>query len=309
MLVGNGRRLRSNPLTYSTALQQQFPNSGPVQKNLFYGSGGLSPLSGLPVEGVNSNYAQLLPLKSGGIASRSNNTDGVGELIAAGALGVNLGALVQGSGLMPPAPLILTTSGSATINGLGSVSSAALVALLDASTNIISGSSFSGALRATGRLQGAGQGFGTISLTPYATGTLAADITPFTDLSPQTLAAAVWNSTTAAYTEVGSMGKAVSDAGGAGNPWSSPVVGNTGAGSFGELVRDISIEQLTASSDISAIETLILALQIKVDELHRIEGLDDINPMTVTPTTRTAGDITLHITGDGVTSNTVTRES
>lgn len=46
----------------------------------------------------------------------------------------------------------------------------------------------------------------------------------------------------------------------------------------------------------------------QIDELHKNEGLDIANPMTVTPSTREAGDISLLITGDGVTSSTVTRQ-
>ena len=45
----------------------------------------------------------------------------------------------------------------------------------------------------------------------------------------------------------------------------------------------------------------------KLDELHRLQGLDADNPMTVTPTARTAGNITQAITGDGLTTSTVTR--
>lgn len=46
----------------------------------------------------------------------------------------------------------------------------------------------------------------------------------------------VWNEPIADHLTAGTTGKALSDAGGAGNPWSSPVVGNTEAGTFGELV-------------------------------------------------------------------------
>jgi len=46
----------------------------------------------------------------------------------------------------------------------------------------------------------------------------------------------------------------------------------------------------------------------KIEELHLIEGLDASNPMTVTPTTRVAGDVSQVISGDGVTTTTVTRE-
>jgi hypothetical protein len=44
-----------------------------------------------------------------------------------------------------------------------------------------------------------------------------------------------------------------------------------------------------------------------LQELHRLQGLDPAAPMTVTQTSRTAGNIDLEITGDGETTTTVTR--
>lgn len=68
-----------------------------------------------------------------------------------------------------------------------------------------------------------------------------------------------------------------------------------------------------ANADIAAIKAKTDALpaspaaQAKIDELHRIAGLDASAPMTVTPTTRVAGAISLEITGDLETTATVTR--
>jgi hypothetical protein len=45
-----------------------------------------------------------------------------------------------------------------------------------------------------------------------------------------------------------------------------------------------------------------------LQELWTLQGLDPDNPMTVTPTTRSAGDIEQAISGDGQTSSTVTRQ-
>lgn len=46
----------------------------------------------------------------------------------------------------------------------------------------------------------------------------------------------VWNALTANHLTAGTTGKALNDAGAAGNPWSTAVTGNTDAGTFGELV-------------------------------------------------------------------------
>jgi len=51
-----------------------------------------------------------------------------------------------------------------------------------------------------------------------------------------TTTALVWNELVANHLTAGTTGKALSDAGGAGNPWSTPVSGNTDSGTFGELV-------------------------------------------------------------------------
>ena len=48
--------------------------------------------------------------------------------------------------------------------------------------------------------------------------------------------ATIWDELIAGHLTAGTTGKALSDAGSAGNPWSSTITGNTNAGTFGELV-------------------------------------------------------------------------
>ncbi len=55
-------------------------------------------------------------------------------------------------------------------------------------------------------------------------------------LTEPDIAATVWDALVANHLTTGSTGKALCDAGGAGNPWGAPVYGNTDAGTFGELV-------------------------------------------------------------------------
>jgi hypothetical protein len=50
------------------------------------------------------------------------------------------------------------------------------------------------------------------------------------------MADAVWDELTADHTTAATAGKALIDAGAAGNPWDAPVAGSTAAGTFGELV-------------------------------------------------------------------------
>lgn len=71
---------------------------------------------------------------------------------------------------------------------------------------------------------------------------------------------------------------------------------------------NITVELSTSPALIeSGISGLTAAESAALDELHRLQGLKVGEPMTVTPTSRTAGTISQTITGDGETTTTVTR--
>lgn len=57
-----------------------------------------------------------------------------------------------------------------------------------------------------------------LSATPRAIGNLSGDITPFTPLSPQSLADAVWSALASAYNNPGTMGELLNSAGSAADP-------------------------------------------------------------------------------------------
>jgi len=60
-----------------------------------------------------------------------------------------------------------------------------------------------------------------------------------TPLSPEGLAAAVWSALKTQYNEAGTMGEALNDAGGAGNPWASDLASNNTPDTFGEHVQKL----------------------------------------------------------------------
>jgi hypothetical protein len=97
---------------------------------------------------------------------------------------------------------------------------------------------------------------------------ISCSIKSFGDLTPEGLAAAVWQALGSQFQGAGTMGLLLNSAGSGG---------------------------------------IDPALVAKIVELWQLQGLDVDNPMTVTPTTRTTGTIDLEITGDGVTTTTVTR--
>ena len=74
-----------------------------------------------------------------------------------------------------------------------------------------------------------------------------------------------------------------------------------------------NVTTVTTNLDMRGTDDALLSISyvipdnIKIEELHKLQGLDPNNPMTVTPGSRNSGNISQVITGNGVSSSTVTR--
>lgn len=121
------------------------------------------------------------------------------------------------------ADTVLSSSLSATVAGVASVVSN-LGAIIPVSASSAGVASSSVNLKGTGSLEG------TISI--GASGYLSND-----DVTR--LADAVWDELTADHSTAGTTGKALADAGGAGNPWSSDLSTNNDPNTFGERVQKL----------------------------------------------------------------------
>lgn len=85
---------------------------------------------------------------------------------------------------------------------------------------------------------------------------------------------AVWDEATAGHTTAGSTGKALTDAGSAGDPWSTALPGAYGAGTAGQIIGDninaaISSRASQASLDTldDYVDTEVAAIKAKTDQL------------------------------------------
>lgn len=167
--------------------------------------------SGHPTGTLNPGAA-LFPQKSGGMASR-NVIAGAGTTAFAITGGVNGEATIVGSGDITSATAQLVISMVATLAGSGTVADADLRGYLNAVATLTGSGDITAAIAALGWLGAATSGSGTISsATPYATGTLAATIRGYSDLTPEGLRDLVWNATAASYTTSGTMGQKVNSA-------------------------------------------------------------------------------------------------
>ena len=146
--------------------------------------------------GYSHPNAILLAFSPGGMSSfgritASASLTTTGALIVSGACAITASATVAGT-------LVGAASGEVAITASASVS-AAIGALAGAVCTITASASTTGTLTGIGHME--------------------AEILPYTELSPQALASAVWSATAALYDTPGTMGAKVNAAGGAADPW------------------------------------------------------------------------------------------
>jgi len=235
--------------------------------------------------GTNPPYSIIMGDK-GTLLSSTTTIDGESEFnITSLAMGLAAASDLEGAGDITSANLSLIIQLACDLLASGTIS-ASLVGKLEMASALAGSGDLTASLNLIAFVVSELTGSGTMSGTFFGTASLSADISSSSTLSPENLAAAVWNSIAASFNTAGTMGNKMNSAASAGDPWSTNLPASyTGA---------------QAGAIMDRIQTL-------VDELHKIQGLDAANPMTVTPTSRTSGSIDLGITGDGETTTTVTR--
>lgn len=83
------------------------------------------------------------------------------------------------------------------------------------------------------------------SSTSTATGNVSANITSVTELSPENLAAAVWNSIASAFNDAGTMGYIMNNIGASSNPWDVVLEGGYTAGELMRVLTAIAAGKTT----------------------------------------------------------------
>lgn len=234
--------------------------------------------------GTNPPYSLVMGDK-GALLSATTTISGTSSNTFSMAMGLAAQSDITGSGTISGS-LSLVIQLACNILASGTVS-ASLVGKLEMAAALAGSGGITSSLKLLAFCVSEITGSGTVTGTFKGNASLSADISSSSTLSPENLAAAVWNSIAASFNTAGTMGNKLNSAASAGDPW-----GTTLPGSY------LSTE---AGGILAQIQTL-------VDELHKLQGLDAANPMNVTPTSRTAGSINLEITGDGETTTTVTRQ-
>jgi len=233
--------------------------------------------------GTNPPYSLVMGDK-GALLSATTTISGTSASTFAMAMGLAAQSALTGSGTISGS-LSLIIQLACNILASGTIS-ASLVGKLEMASALAGSGDLTASLNLLAFVISAMTGSGTMSGTFFGTASLEADISSSSTLSPENLAAAVWNSIAASFNTAGTMGAKMNSAASAGDPWSTVLPAGYLATEAGGILAQI---------------------QTLVDELHKIQGLDENNPATTTQTSVDAGTIHVDITGDGVTSTTFTR--
>lgn len=169
--------------------------------------------------GTNPPYSLILGAK-GALLSSTTTANGVGELtILSLAMGRAIAADLTGEGSITAANLSLIIQlACSDLNGSGTLS-ASMSGLVQLASSLAGSGSLTASLQLLAFITSSLTGTGSITAALRGTASLEADITPFTELSPENLAASVWNAVADSFNSAGTMGEKLNDAGSASNPW------------------------------------------------------------------------------------------
>jgi hypothetical protein len=215
--------------------------------------------------GYRPPYTWVLAPKSGAMRVY---VDGTSTVTGAGARGVNVAGTIAGVATLTGTG-ILVVSASGTAAGVGSMTGS-LLAILVAAGSTAGVASAAASINALGWANGAAAGAATATATRYATGELAGEITPYTELSPESLAASVWSALATQNNDAGTMGEKLNDAGSAANPWTETIeTGMTAAQAMRLIVAAVAGKLSGAAS------TTITIRNAVADDANRIVATVD----------------------------------
>lgn len=239
-LIGNYSVLNKNPgraLGGSTVSDSRAAwNKSGANRNRYLGSG-MSRKDGSPF-GHRPPYSWLIAQVDGGMSS-VNTVSGSGGISYANlAGGLNAEATLEGFGQIDPSSAAqLVVSAVATLSGVGGLS-ADIVGKLEASATLAGSGDISGSLGALADAVATIGGTSSLSGDLRGVGHMTADILPYTDLSPQALAAAVWGALAAQFNSSGTMGEKLNASGSSGDPWTADLSGYNTDGTAGKRMKE-----------------------------------------------------------------------
>ena len=208
-------------------------------KNRFIGA--FSKLAGTP-NGYTHPGAWVMPLVGGGMSSYKQLETSIVTTLAELAGGINAESNITGSISITQAQLDQIANLTAAITGNINVTQAQLAAVSALQASITASMTITDAQLGAiiDMLASLNASFNLTNANNFATANIEADLSVTTGTAtPQQIAAEVWDTILADHQLAGSTGKALNDAGGAGNPWSASLASNNTPGTFGYFVQKL----------------------------------------------------------------------
>jgi hypothetical protein len=171
--------------------------------------------------GTNPPYSLIMGDK-GALLVSSNTTNGVGALTGNAAMGRAIAATIDGTGSITSNLSLIIQLACSDLNGIGGLS-ASMSGIVQMASTLAGTGNITASLQLISYVVCNMSGSGAVTANLRGTASLEADITPFTTLSPENLAASVWNSLAASFNSAGTMGEKMNDAGSAANPWTEVI--------------------------------------------------------------------------------------
>lgn len=196
--------------------------------------------------GTNPPYSFILGDK-GALLSSTTTTKGLSTVVSGLSMGKALSADLSGSTTMESGMSLII---QLACNALGSSTlSASISGTIQLAASLAGSGNISASLGLLASV--VCQMTGSTSMSSNLRGTLSleANITPFTELSPENLAASVWNAVASSFNSAGTMGEKMNDAGSASNPWTEVIEGSYTAAEVLRLLASVAAGKSTVTGN------------------------------------------------------------
>lgn len=231
-LLGNYSVILKSPARFlsgtSVSSERANYNGTADMLNRFYGDqrSGMYQNTAIP-SGYVHPATWAMPRTAGGLASFKELTAAISETDAELVSGKGLEASLTAAIDITDADLGLIVSLEAAFSASGAFTDAEMSAVAGMVAAISASMSITDAeLGAIVGMTAALTASGSLAANNFATAAMSADISSLTELSPASLAQAVWAAIAADNNDAGSMGEKLNDAGSAANPWTEVIEGS-----------------------------------------------------------------------------------
>jgi hypothetical protein len=262
MLLRNITNLAQYPIRYSaynaTKERSQLGLKQEQILNIYAGEGGIDARNGTPV-GYGPPYSWNMPLKGGGLASKITANGEVNYALLAGAK--NCAAIINGLGTISKAALQMIVALEALISGSGIISYASITVPMAMGAAVYGSGGVSYAnLGTIINMLAHIYGVGSVEANMIGNAFMSSHIYVNEGAaSVDQMVAGVWNALAYQYNQSGTLGEKVNAAGTAADPWTTALSGYETEGTAGYVINNLEGDMETVTTAMNALSGITLS--------------------------------------------------